>query len=265
MLIPIFDWAPAARAPFELYLRGIGIPIKYVKAKSVTEMKQCLTGRDAEVVVAKALMHIPELLAFVHAGEQEVVDEVADARKPTQPQATRTSRLGRRRGGGRRRRRYLAGRRVERASGRARVGLLRRPLLRHASFQAGRSRLSPEARRRVLQRGGQEVVAAHKQLNPTAQSACPHVALCVVTRQMVADGDPGRRGADHSESFGAQNDQRRHPPARASSVRQRSSTSGAWWVPTAPARLGDVETARCLACDAGVPRHHRARADPARR
>ena len=48
MLIPIFDWEPALRTPFELYLRGIGIPIKCAKAVSVTEMKQCLTGRDAK-------------------------------------------------------------------------------------------------------------------------------------------------------------------------------------------------------------------------
>ena len=49
-----------------------------------------------------------------------------------------------------------------------------------------------------------KTMAAYKELNPSAQSACPHVALVVVTRQMVADGDPGRRGTDHSESFGAQ-------------------------------------------------------------
>ena len=40
-------------------------------------------------------------------------------------------------------------------------------------------------------------------LVPGAQSACPHVALCVVPRQMVEHGDPGRRGTDHSESYGA--------------------------------------------------------------
>ena len=43
----------------------------------------------------------------------------------------------------------------------------------------------------------------HRRLAPGAKSACPHVALCIEPRQMVADGDPGRRGTDHSESFGA--------------------------------------------------------------
>eukprot|EP00966_Prymnesium_polylepis_P319654 7376088-Prymnesium_polylepis.1 len=42
-----------------------------------------------------------------------------------------------------------------------------------------------------------------KKLNPSVQSACAHVALCVVPRQMIAHGDPGRRGTDHSEAFGA--------------------------------------------------------------
>ncbi|KAL1510782.1 hypothetical protein AB1Y20_007068 [Prymnesium parvum] len=47
------------------------------------------------------------------------------------------------------------------------------------------------------------VMAEYKRLNPQAVSACPHVALCVVPRQMVQLGDPGRRGTDHSESYGA--------------------------------------------------------------
>eukprot|EP00966_Prymnesium_polylepis_P328937 7384711-Prymnesium_polylepis.1 len=48
-----------------------------------------------------------------------------------------------------------------------------------------------------------EVVKWMKVLYPTVQSACAHVALCVVPRQMAEHGDLGRRSTDHSESFGA--------------------------------------------------------------
>ena len=43
-------------------------------------------------------------------------------------------------------------------------------------------------------------MAEYKRLDPTAISACPHVALAVLPRQMVEHGDPTRRGTDHSES-----------------------------------------------------------------
>lgn len=82
-----------------------------------------------------------------------------------------------------------------------------------------------------------QVMKEYKRLHPNAQSACPHVALCILPRQQVqalpellpsstcimwvvccvasdicdacvctvqvAYGDHHRRGADHSESFGA--------------------------------------------------------------
>ncbi|KAL1523952.1 hypothetical protein AB1Y20_018868 [Prymnesium parvum] len=48
-----------------------------------------------------------------------------------------------------------------------------------------------------------EVSRHYKMLQPAAQSACPHVALVVVPRQMVKHGDPNRRGTDQSESYGA--------------------------------------------------------------
>eukprot|EP00966_Prymnesium_polylepis_P292829 6763325-Prymnesium_polylepis.1 len=47
------------------------------------------------------------------------------------------------------------------------------------------------------------VVKEWKRLNPSAQSACPHVALCLLPRQQEAHGDHERRGADHGEAFGA--------------------------------------------------------------
>ena len=72
VLIHVFEFSVEAREPFELYMRAIGIPMKVVKAESVTEMKQCLTGRDAKVIVAKAIEHIPALLEFVNAGADEI-------------------------------------------------------------------------------------------------------------------------------------------------------------------------------------------------
>ena len=48
-----------------------------------------------------------------------------------------------------------------------------------------------------------DVMQEYKRLDPDAQTAVPHVGLCVVPRQMVALGDPGRRGTDHSEAYGA--------------------------------------------------------------
>ena len=89
MFIYVNEWEEKAREPFELYLRHIGIPAKVVKAQNVTEMKQSLTGRDAKVVLAKALEHIPALLEFVHAGQDAVVEEV-EAPAPA-PAAARSS------------------------------------------------------------------------------------------------------------------------------------------------------------------------------
>ena len=42
-----------------------------------------------------------------------------------------------------------------------------------------------------------------KRLSPSAQSACPHVALVVLPRQQVEHGDHERRSADHGEAYGA--------------------------------------------------------------
>eukprot|EP00966_Prymnesium_polylepis_P171186 3957369-Prymnesium_polylepis.1 len=40
MFVTLFDWVPKQREPFEVYMRGVGIPLKCVHAKSVTEMKR---------------------------------------------------------------------------------------------------------------------------------------------------------------------------------------------------------------------------------
>jgi len=47
------------------------------------------------------------------------------------------------------------------------------------------------------------VMKEYKRLNPSAMSACPHVALCVLPRQQVEHGDHHRRGTDQGEALGA--------------------------------------------------------------
>ena len=47
------------------------------------------------------------------------------------------------------------------------------------------------------------LVKSYKEVDPNAESACPHVLLCVIPRQIEAHGDPTRRGSDHSEAYGA--------------------------------------------------------------
>eukprot|EP00966_Prymnesium_polylepis_P170886 3949977-Prymnesium_polylepis.1 len=79
MLIYVFEWSAEARKPFEAYLRKIGVPMKIVTAKNVTEMKQSMTGRDSKVLTAEALKHIPELLAFVSSEAEEVEAAVEEA------------------------------------------------------------------------------------------------------------------------------------------------------------------------------------------
>eukprot|EP00966_Prymnesium_polylepis_P124115 2870240-Prymnesium_polylepis.1 len=78
MLIKVVEWEPWARAPFEAYLHSIGIPMKVVKAQNVTEMRQSMTGRDAKVLTAAALKHIPALLEFVHTSMEDIKAAVED-------------------------------------------------------------------------------------------------------------------------------------------------------------------------------------------
>eukprot|EP00966_Prymnesium_polylepis_P015201 351385-Prymnesium_polylepis.1 len=91
MLNIVIEWEPAARTPFEAYLHMIGIPMKIVKALSVAEMRQSMTGRDAKVLTAEALKHIPALLEFVHTSMDDiktVVEEVeAEAEKAAAAEA----------------------------------------------------------------------------------------------------------------------------------------------------------------------------------
>lgn len=66
MLVHIFEMEPSLRHPFEAYLRSIGVPIKVVKAQTVTEMKQSLTGRDAKTILSRAREHTFQLYESLH-------------------------------------------------------------------------------------------------------------------------------------------------------------------------------------------------------
>ena len=232
MFTTLNDWDPAARAPFEAYLRSFGVPIKCVKATSVTEMKQSLTGRDTKVLLGKALTHIPALLQFVHTPQEEILEAVAAAVE-AEPEAEPV--------GNKRKQRSTtpasttadddfdldepedddeggdeeeAGEdaddaddttgdelsTIERHAG-AWDKLLK--LVRAVRPFEDDSREYREARGVETFNAAAGVVKEYKRLFPGAKSACPHVALCVVPRQQVELGDHERRGADHSEAYGA--------------------------------------------------------------
>lgn len=209
ILVFIFEMDPTTRTPFEVYVRSIGLPMKVVKATTMEEMKQGLTGRDAKVVMSQAIKHIPTLLEFAHAGS----DEVRHAMN------TSTGSQG-----------SLVGNGIstdedftwtgdsDESSGSEDEGDMDNEprMMRDARAWDHFRQLCFAMRtfeRDDMDYREQRAVEAfnaaaltmgeYKRLHPDAMSACPHVALCVVPRQMVAHGDPGRRGTDHSESYGA--------------------------------------------------------------
>eukprot|EP00966_Prymnesium_polylepis_P267901 6188975-Prymnesium_polylepis.1 len=83
---------------------------------------------------------------------------------------------------------------------------------------------------------------------------------------MVVHGDPGRRGTDHSESFGAQI-KGRHAPALASPKVRRdgAAAQAAQGWRRQLAQDVDAEASRRLTRHAGVPRHLGARVAATRR
>lgn len=235
MLTILMEWEPAARAPFEAYLRSIGIPMKIVKATSVTEMKQSMTGRDAKVLTAKALKHIPTLLEFVHMNKEEIaaaVEEVVlEAEEEAEKEAEEPPAKRRRaadddddvdwdgedddeedgeeeqgeeeEGEGEREEDQQDDDCLTRFERDARSWDI---FFRLVRAMRPFERDDPEYRRaRAVETfnaaGG--VMKEWKRLNPSAQSACPHVALVVLPRQQVEHGDHTRRGADHGEAYGA--------------------------------------------------------------
>ncbi|KAL1529462.1 hypothetical protein AB1Y20_000409 [Prymnesium parvum] len=86
MFVYLKDMDVAAREPFEVYMRSIGVPVKVVSANDTTEMKQSLNGRDAKTIIAKAAEHIPHLLEFVHLAKVMAYSEVDHAEADQQPQ-----------------------------------------------------------------------------------------------------------------------------------------------------------------------------------
>ena len=72
----IMEYEAEARLPCEAYLNSIGIPVKLV-GKEMDDLKGCLTGRDAKVLVAGGVKHISALLHFAHAGKEAVTEEMA--------------------------------------------------------------------------------------------------------------------------------------------------------------------------------------------
>ena len=63
----IFQLEPEMREPFEIFMRSISVPMKVVKAASVEEMKQCLTGRDAKNIISNAVRNFGAMLEYAYA------------------------------------------------------------------------------------------------------------------------------------------------------------------------------------------------------
>lgn len=213
LLVHISEMDRQLREPFEVYCRSIGLPLKISKAQNIEEMKQSLTGRDAKVVMSQAFEHIPILLEYAHASAADLEEQLqtgpnalaTDAGAPCpsnnadddeftwegddedfEPEVDGTD-----------------------------DDIFPR-ILRDArtwdKFRALCYSMRPfdaddkdyrQLRAIEAFNAAAQVMEEYKRLNPQALSACPHVALCVVPRQMVEHGDPGRRGTDHSESYGA--------------------------------------------------------------
>jgi len=208
-LVHIQEFGAKAREPFEVYMRSIGIPIKCVKANSVTEMKQSLTGRDAKVVISAALEHIPTILEFAHAHEDEIEAEHRGEASGSPACSKADEETFDWEGDGEDEDEQ------ELEDGEDEDAVAR--MLRDAKSWDSFARLVYSVRsftsdsedyyrkERAVEcfNAAAEVLSEYKRLSPAAQSACPHVALCVLPRQMVEHGDPTRRGTDHSESYGA--------------------------------------------------------------
>lgn len=240
MLVHVHEMPPSSREPFESYLRSIGVPIKVVKAQSVTEMKQSLTGRDAKTILSRPAEHLPALLEFAHAAPAEVAAVLAEAnneddadqpaRRPRpdddeefdwEPEDASQSDEE-----------ELDSMEVDgsddnltrlQCDAKAWDAFLK---LVHAMrpFEQQDTTEYRQARAVETFNAAAGVMKEYKRLHPNTISACPHVALCVLPRQQVrmchqnvlllqlmlrtcgtqvAHGDHERRGADHSEAFGA--------------------------------------------------------------
>ncbi|KAL1514466.1 hypothetical protein AB1Y20_003565 [Prymnesium parvum] len=167
-------------------------------ADSITEMKRSLTGRDAKVVIGQAIKHIPILLEFVHAGEDEVIAEKERSNVDCEEDFD-----------------WQRGEDDDEGSDHDDPDTEARILLDAKAWDSFISLVHsvrpferddpPYRQERAVEtfNAAASVMEHYKRLHASAQSACPHVALCVLPRQMVEHGDPNRRATDHSESYGA--------------------------------------------------------------
>lgn len=174
----------AARAPAEAFLRKHGVPVNLVKAESLDEALGSLTGRDAKVLIADASYLIVELLHFAHAGQDAV--QAAMAAGGNDEGFTLAGSDDEDDGGG--------------GSGASSgdADATDRELADAQSWDAflryvhelrpfeDDSEAYKEKRAVAAFNAAGPMLREYKRLHPNAQSACCHVALCIVPRQVRA-------------------------------------------------------------------------------
>lgn len=195
-------------------MRSIGIPMKAMKAETVTEMKQCLTGRDAKVVMEKYVQHVPAMLEFAHAEEEDIAEELAADDGPP-PRTAADDEAFTWAGSGRGGEEESGSEETDGEQSDTEDELSEE--LKDArswdafagfvyacrSFDGCDDPTYREERAVEAFNAARKVMQEYNRLFPGFLSSVPHVALCVVPRQMIEHGDPNRRSTDHSESFGA--------------------------------------------------------------
>lgn len=167
-------------------------------------MRQSLNGRDAKTIVSKASVIIPALLEFAHSSQEDIDDALAqeDANAqhaPVQQQRRRTAAVDEEFD-------WESGESDDEDEGVAHAGAdededddhLTRIQRDAKSWDAFLSLVyalrpfdddSQEYRKaRAVQtfNAAADMMKEYKRLHPSAVSACPHVALCVLPRQQVS-------------------------------------------------------------------------------
>ena len=224
VIVFLLELSSEARQPIEVFLHSKSILIKLASAQNITEVSQSLTGRDCKVMCERAHEILPDLLEWAHA-PQEAVEAAAkeaaqEKRAASTPSGTRS--------------------RPAPASHDNVFTMVRPPGVSDSEDEdedepeAERKEEEGEARKakyagffddfsavvvavRLFEsdtpeyrqaRAVELFNAASKvgrnmvEVRESFDSAVPHVLTSVVTRQMVLDGDPNRRGCDQSEAIG---------------------------------------------------------------
>lgn len=198
ILVHIFELEPRHREPFEAYLRSISVPIKAVKALSVTDMKQSLTGRDAKTLLSNAGEHIPALLQFAHTSPEEIEEAVNEAHQE-QADASNTRRACANddedydwESEGDDEEMHESEEQAEHEDQLTRMqrdahswDALLTLVYAMRAFERDDNEYC-EARAVETFNAAAAVMREYKRLHPNAISACPHVALCVLPRQQVS-------------------------------------------------------------------------------